>query len=56
MVHWGVESVAFDGGQLPADKLDWRPTPEGKSALKVIVPRLVAPKFTHTKCVSSSIP
>ena len=35
VVRWGVESMAFNLGQLPADKLNWKPTPESKSALEV---------------------
>ena len=35
VVRWGVESMAFNLGQLPADKLNWKPNPESKSALEV---------------------
>src|SRR5215212_5056678 len=35
VVRWGVESMAFNFGQLPADKLNWKPNPESKSALEV---------------------
>lgn len=35
VVRWGVESMAFNLGQLPADRLDWQPTPESKSALQI---------------------
>jgi hypothetical protein len=35
VVRWGVESMAFNLGQLPADKLDWKPNPACKSALEV---------------------
>jgi hypothetical protein len=35
VVRWGVESMAFNLGQLPADRLDWKPNPESKSALEV---------------------
>ena len=35
VVRWGVESMAFNLGQLPADKLNWKPNPECKSALEV---------------------
>jgi DinB family protein len=35
VVRWGVESMAFNLSQLPADKLNWKPNPESKSALEV---------------------
>lgn len=35
VVRWGTESMAFNLGHLPADKLDWKPNPESKSALEV---------------------
>jgi hypothetical protein len=35
VVRWGVESMAFNLGQLPADKLDWKPNPACKSAMEV---------------------
>jgi uncharacterized damage-inducible protein DinB len=35
VVRWGVESMAFNLGQLPADKLNWKPNPESKSAMEV---------------------
>lgn len=35
VVRWGVESMAFNLGQLPEDKLSWKPNPESKSALEV---------------------
>jgi hypothetical protein len=35
VVRWGVESTAFNLGQLPADRLDWKPNPACKSALQV---------------------
>ena len=33
--RWGTESMAFNLGRLPADKLNWKPNPESKSALEV---------------------
>src|SRR5690242_14852507 len=35
VVRWGVESMAFNLGQLPEDKLNWKPNPESKSALEI---------------------
>src|SRR5439155_18868361 len=35
VVRWGVESMAFNLGQLPPDKLNWKPNPVCKSALEV---------------------
>jgi hypothetical protein len=35
VVRWGVESMAFNLGQLREDKLNWKPNPESKSALEV---------------------
>jgi hypothetical protein len=35
VVRWGVESMAFNLGQLPEDKLNWKPSPESKSALEM---------------------
>src|SRR5437868_5795442 len=35
VVRWGVESMAFNLGQLPPDKLNWKPNPACKSALEV---------------------
>src|SRR5437868_1837714 len=35
VVRWGVESMAFNLGQLPPDRLDWKPNPACKSALEV---------------------
>lgn len=35
IVRWGSESLAFNLSALPADKLNWKPTPESKSALEV---------------------
>jgi uncharacterized damage-inducible protein DinB len=35
LVRWAAGSVAFNLAQLPEDKLDWKPSPEAKSALDV---------------------
>jgi hypothetical protein len=35
VVRWGSESLAFNLSCLPADKLDWKPNPESKSAFEV---------------------
>jgi hypothetical protein len=35
VVRWGVESMAFNLSRLPADRLQWKPNPESKSALEV---------------------
>lgn len=35
VVRWGTESMAFNLGHIPADKLNWKPNPESKSALEV---------------------
>src|SRR5438105_766134 len=35
VVRWGVESMAFNLGHIPADKLNWKPNPACKSALEV---------------------
>lgn len=35
VVRWAAGSMAYQLGLLPADKLDWKPTPECKSALEV---------------------
>src|SRR5438876_6728818 len=35
VVRWGVESMAFNLGQIPHDKLNWKTNPACKSALEV---------------------
>ena len=35
VVRWAAESMVYNLSQIPADKLDWKPTETSKSALQV---------------------
>jgi uncharacterized damage-inducible protein DinB len=35
VVRWGTESMAFNLGHIPADKLNWKPTETSKSAMEM---------------------
>jgi hypothetical protein len=35
LIRFGAESLAFQLGHIPEDKLDWKPDPASKSALQV---------------------
>ncbi|MCC2669577.1 MAG: DinB family [Armatimonadetes bacterium] len=36
LTRWAAGSMAFNLSKIPEDKLDWKPTPESKSALDVV--------------------
>jgi hypothetical protein len=61
VVRWGAESMAFQLGHIPEDKLDWKPTPESKSALQVAgevvgVFRMLMPVFTDGPLQQAPLP
>ena len=61
VVRWATGSMVHNLKQLPPDKLDWKPTPEAKSALQVTgevagVMRSFEPLFAGGKFEAQPLP